>query len=390
MSGYEENICMCVLNRIFGDKPRIARALTESLGSASGVFMAGGDKLREAVPYSAEISRICDREYEAAGLELESLKGKGVRFINFRSPIFPALLKECPDCPVGLYVRGSWPSSPEDAARPGVSVVGTRDLSEYGKEWCRRIIRKLSETEEKPAIVSGLAFGTDITAHRAALEFGLPTVAVIPTGPDRIYPASHSRDAAAIERAEGCAIVTDFPPGTPAVKYNFLRRNRIIAGLCPSVILTESKIRGGGMTTARAAFSYDRNVFVLPGRTDDIRSQGCNHLIREKIAEPIVSEDSIASSLGLAPIQGTGEGDGCGPGRLTARFGKFLGADDISLMAAIIIAVRKKRGISTDELSQELGTGAARTSALVRMLECDGILEIDLMNRCTIRINKNM
>lgn len=388
MGSYDENICMCTLNRIFGDKPKISRALVEKIGSAEEVFRTGGERLREVIPYCAEIAGICDREYEKSEAEMESLKGSGTRFINCRSPLFPELLKECPDCPAGLYIRGDWPASEEDSTREGVSVVGTRDLSDYGREWCRRIILKLSETREKPMIVSGLAIGTDITAHRAALEFGLKTVAVMPTGPDKIYPACHYRDAAILMEKEGCALITDFPPGTPSVKYNFLRRNRIIAGMCPSVILTESRIKGGGMTTARAAFSYDRNVFVLPGRADDIRSQGCNYLIREKIAEPIISSDSIVSILGLTPassLSGKVSGE-----ELRKRYDKSLGPDDIDSMAKIILAVKENRGISLDALSEMLGTGIVRTSSLARMLECDGVIEIDLMNRCSIRINKNM
>ena len=142
------------------------------------------------------------------------------------------------------------------------------------------------------------------------------------------------------------------------------------------------------MTTARAAFSYDRNVFVLPGRADDIRSQGCNYLIREKIAEPIISSDSIVSILGLTPassLSGKVSGE-----ELRKRYDKSLGPDDIDSMAKIILAVKENRGISLDALSEMLGTGIVRTSSLARMLECDGVIEIDLMNRCSIRINKNM
>lgn len=390
MCGYDENVCMCALNRIFGDRPKITRALVEELGSAREVFRTGGENLRDLLPYSSGVQRICDKEYERSASELKQLNAAGTRFVNFRSPVFPFLLKECPDCPAGLYVTGDWPDCETAATRPGVSIVGTRDLSDYGKEWCKRIILRLAETEEKPAIISGLAIGTDITAHRAALEYGLPTVAVLPSGPDRIYPARHCSDAAILARTKGCALLTDFPPGTPAVKYNFLRRNRIIAGLCPSVILTESRIKGGGMTTARAAFSYDRNVFVLPGRAEDIRSQGCNYLIREKIAEPIISDDTVAQALGLTPLQKPDRGETGSRETLVRKFGNSLKTDDIDTMAAIIIAVRERRGICTDELADRLGTGIVKISSLVRLLESDGIIDIDLMGRCSIRINKNM
>ena len=180
-----------------------------------------------------------------------------------------------------------------------VAVVGTRDISPYGREWCERIVHALARTSPKPLIVSGLAIGTDICAHKAALEASLPTIAVMATGTDTIYPYRHRQIAEKMSGTQGCALVTDYPPGTAPLPVNFLRRNRIIAGLSHATILVESKIKGGGMMTCRLAFSYDRDVYALPGRADDLRSQGCNHLIRARMAEPLTSEEDIIDSLGL-------------------------------------------------------------------------------------------
>ena len=124
-------------------------------------------------------------------------------------------------------------------------------------------------------IVSGLALGVDITAHAAALEGGLPTVGVSPVGIDDVYPRRHVPFVERMCATPGCALVTDYPPGTFPAAFSFIRRNRIIAGLAGSTVLIESRIKGGGMITARLAAGYGRDVFAVPGRIDDIRSQGC-------------------------------------------------------------------------------------------------------------------
>ena len=126
----------------------------------------------------------------------------------------------------------------------------------YGREFCTRIVRTLAQAPDRPAIVSGLALGVDITAHLAALDAGLPTIAVIPVGIDDIYPPSHRIAAGRIAAAEGSAIVTDYPPGTAPLQINFIRRNRIIAGLSEATVVVESKAKGGSLVTANIAFSY--------------------------------------------------------------------------------------------------------------------------------------
>jgi DNA processing protein len=180
----------------------------------------------------------------------------------------------------------------------------------------------------------------------------------------------------------GCALLTDYPPGTAPLAIHFLRRNRIIAGLSRSTILIESKLKGGGMATCRLAFSYNRDVYALPGRIDDLRSQGCNCLIREKIAEPITSVDTLMSSLGLKSISRRGRESFME--RLTDCYGKTIPADKIGRMNDILQSIRAERGITLEEICRKTKMGYGQVSEMTGMLEIEGFICIDLLQRCSI------
>jgi DNA processing protein len=184
----------------------------------------------------------------------------------------------------------------------------------------------------------------------------------------------------------GCALVTDYPPGTAPLAIHFLRRNRIIAGLSEALLLIESKIKGGGMMTSRLAFSYNREVYALPGRIDDIRSQGCNYLIKNKIAEPITSIDGLIKSLRLSS-SGINRAENMADKLSTTYSGK-VSEDRISRMSTLLLAIRKERGISIDELCQHCNMDYNIVATLVRTLEADGFITIDLMQRCCILSRK--
>lgn len=381
---YSEEVCICALNKIFGFKPRIAAALMKSLGSASAVFSLSDEDLDRILgASSAARSKINRHTLDSTAMELERLSSEGYSFTFITSPDYPALLKECEDPPVWLYIKSI--SRPDEIFRDktGISVVGTRDISPYGKEWCCRIVSAFSRSETKPPIISGLAFGTDITAHTAAIENGLPTIAVMATGIDSVYPARHSRAASIIAGTPGCALITDYPPGTQPLRINFLRRNRIIAGLGTSTILVESRSRGGGILTARLAFSYSRDVYALPGRIDDERSQGCNLLIKEKIAEPIISVAQIMESTGAGPYHGSPTGDPVSMAR--EIYGKES-IDRVECLTRIILSIRNTRGITVEEIASDICLPYKYVLECTAMLESDGIITTDLMQRCYIRL----
>ena len=192
---FEERAALCALNRIFGFEPKTGLRLIEALGGASAVFKEPEEVLRELgacsrVKYAAQIAVSA---FESAAMELERLGREGCRFIGIGESGYPPLLMECEDPPLGLYYKGE--SAPEEVfdGLPQVAVVGTRSVTGYGRDWCQRIVEAMSRSTIKPLVVSGLALGVDVTAHRTALEAGLPTVAVMATGIDELYP-SRNRD----------------------------------------------------------------------------------------------------------------------------------------------------------------------------------------------------
>lgn len=390
---YYEKCCECALNDIFGYEPRAALALMRYLGSAKAVFELSSDDLTSILgPFSKHKNEINGAAVEKCDARLQRLSRGPHHFVCMADPAYPALLRECEDAPVGLYVKSL--SSPQEifGRHRYVSVVGTRDLSSYGKSWCREFVSALGSLkgDDAPTVVSGLALGVDITAHTAALDAGLPTIAVMATGIDKVYPFQHGFQAERIVRSSASALVTDYPPGTSPVAINFLRRNRIIAGLSQSTVLVESKIKGGGMVTASLAESYGRDLFALPGRCDDIRSKGCNHLIAVKSAEAIEDIPSLIAELGL-------ENGGAVTRKsdiITIAGERYRSAGesegDIGTLTEVLSLIRSNRDISIDEIFERCDFESyGKAAETVTRLEVDGFVEVDLLRQCSI-CSKNM
>ena len=263
---------------------------------------------------------------------------------------------------------------------PEASAVGALQPFFQGGQ----IVEGLARSHERPGIISGLALGTDICAHRTALECGLPTIGVMATGPETIYPHRHREFAERLVSTPGCALITDYPPGTAPLAIHFLRRNRIIAGMSDATILVESKIRGGGMMTARLAYSYNRDVYALPGRIDDSRSQGCNLLIKEKIAEAVDSVEGMMDSMGMKRAKASAL-----PTAAEVIMDLFADKADPVMVKELIDAVRTirtHRGITLDDLSALLASDYSRISRLAGMLEMEGVISVDLLQRCTLNV----
>ena len=388
MDSFEEKACLCALSKIFGFEPRKGLALVEQLGCASALFALDKDGKESLLgPYDRHTFQIRQAAVFEAAKELEMLEKTWVTFVGWGQEGYPPMLNECPDPPIGIYIRSS--TRPQDLwTRPkNIAVVGTRDISLYGLEWCSKTIEGLAATKQKPLIVSGLALGTDICAHKKALEHGLPTVAVMPTGPDAVYPHRHLAFADELCRRPGCALITDYPPGTAPLPVNFLRRNRIIAGLSHATVLIESKIKGGGMMTARLAFSYDRDVFALPGRIDDVRSQGCNKLIAEKLAEPLVSVEGLVKAMGMDSSGAQKRNMDIGA-MLRVAFGERFDNATLNDMVALMECMRRSRGVTVEEAGSMTGIEYGRASSLISMLELEGFISMDLLQRCSIILGK--
>ncbi len=381
MENIDEKVCSCALNRIFGFHPKIGLALISCIGSAAEIFRMKSDEVDHLLgAYSKYKGVVTPAAADEAADELESLEKMDIRFVGWNEDDYPALLRECEDAPIGLYVRSTTPLNELWKPQRKIAVVGTRDISPYGREWCMKTVSGLASSAEKPVIVSGLALGTDYYAHKTALEHGLPTIGVMATGPETVYPQRHRQFAEKLYHTPGCALVTDYPPGTPPLGVHFLRRNRIIAGLSDSTILIESKIKGGGMMTSNLAFSYSREVYALPGRADDIRSQGCNYLIKNKIAEPIFSTDELLKSMNL---NGSGKtGSRSVDEILEHTYGQTMPAEQLCMMRDILNLIRKERGLTADDISEATGLPYHKVSNIVNILETDELITVDLLQRC--------
>jgi len=382
-----EKLCFCTLNRNFGFEPIIARRLVDHYGTASALFNMSNEEISRILgPFSKYSQTFSQEQLKTSEKELALLEKSGRAFITLHDKSYPSLLKECDDAPLGLYIRSS--SVPDDIfnSSPCIAIVGTRDLSLYGKEWCGRIVSALSTAKTKPVIVSGLALGVDITAHTAALENGLKTIGVMATGIDDVYPARHREFARVMAESPGCALITDYPKKTSPVAINFLRRNRIIAGMCTATVLVESKDKGGGMLTANLASSYNRDVYALPGRIDDLRSQGCNRLIRAKIAEPLSDLEDFVDSTGLGVYERRSRKSL--DSEIVDRYGNMMDEKMLEDIRNIAGLIKKYRGATIEDLCSSSGMRYKDVAALTGILEKDMFIDIDLLQRCTINVKK--
>lgn len=391
MNYTDEHVALCALNKIFGYHPHLAIQLMEQAGSAlslfDGTLAALADRPIAASPETLRplLSKLVPAELEWARKELAETQERGCRFIGLGDEDYPEALRDIPSPPIGLYLNAT--SSPTEifGLRPMIGIVGTRDISPYGREWCRKLVEALSAAAVQPCIVSGMAYGADGIAHKTALELGLGTIGVMPTGIDKIYPWQHEDLARHIVRTPGCALVTDYPLGTSPVALNFLRRNRIIAALSSAILVVESKTRGGSLMTAKYANEYSREVFAIPGRIDDIRSAGCNSLIGCNMAHIITSPEELIGQLGLGG-RVRGRGGSWNTGWTEARFRehlqKIFGADAPAV--GVGLAIRENRGITADALTALTGLAIGPVQEGIGLLEAQGIIVTDLLRRCSL------
>lgn len=386
MKNIEEKASLCALGRIFGFEPKTGLSLISHLGGGREVFRMEPEMLDEILgPYSRHRALINEKAFDKAYQEMLCLERQGIDYVGITEEEYPPLLKECEDAPIGLYIRSETPADELWLPQRKIAIVGTRDISPYGREWCEKLICAIASADKSSVIISGMALGTDICAHRTALENGIPTIGVMATGPESIYPWRNRSTGMQMVSSKGCALVTDYPPGTAPLAIHFLRRNRIIAGMSEATILIESKIKGGGMMTSRLAFSYNREVFALPGRVDDIRSQGCNRLIQEKIAEPLISIEEFLSSLNMKKGKNKARTD---LEILQGHYGGTIHNDKIPQMEKILKSIRRNRGISIEELAADTDHPYFKTANICNLMESDGIITIDLLTRCSINAKK--
>ncbi len=262
----------------------LAKNLVAYCGSAEQVFKTSKAQL-EKIPgigsYTSNAILKSKTVLERAELEVKFINDNAIQALFFTDKKFPQRLKNCSDSPVMLYYKGNADLNAEKI----VAVVGTRTPSPYGKHMTEKFISDLMNTG--CLVVSGLAYGIDITAHKASLDNGLSTVGVLAHGLDRVYPSVHSTHAEKMISQGG--LLTEFMSDTNPDKENFPKRNRIVAGMCDALVVVESKRGGGSLITSTIANSYNKDVFAFPGRAGEVLSEGCNGLIKSNRANLIES-----------------------------------------------------------------------------------------------------
>lgn len=268
------------------------KALVKHFGSARNVFESYDKEILKVGGMGASILQSLRQfsNFNAIDKEIEFIEKNDIKVYYFFDKNYPKNLRQIPDAPSILFAKGNFdPDHPRQ-----VAIVGTRNNSDHGKQTTEELIKNLAPYNVQ--IVSGLAYGIDIIAHRYCVDHHVSTVGVLAHGLDAMYPSVHKQTAKMM--VENGGLLTEYMTKTKPDKFNFPMRNRIVAGLSEMTVVVESKIKGGALITGKLAASYDREVGAVPGRLRDEKSEGCNYLIKRNIAQLIDSAEDIVEILG--------------------------------------------------------------------------------------------
>ena len=288
-----EKVAMLALSKVQVPQLAFIHQLIETVGSAKELI-ENACNIRDIIPEaSPKLGEMLgnDSLVESAEHEMEFIEKNNIKLICKGDDNYPYRLAECYDAPLVLHHMGNANFN----AKHIVSIVGTRHASEYGKSVCENFVADLAKFVPDTLVVSGLAYGIDVCAHRAALKAGLPTIGVLAHGLDRIYPGAHR--ATAKSMLENGGLLTEFMSGTEPFPSNFVQRNRIVAGMADATVVIESASKGGSLITASLAQGYDRDCFAFPGRINDQYSQGCNELVSRNRAALITSAYDFVEAM---------------------------------------------------------------------------------------------
>ena len=269
----------------------LAKKLIHALGDVEAIF---DEKLKnlEKIPDIGKQSLkylLDTKNLKRAEKELRYIEKEKLNYWYFLGDDYPANLRHCMDAPILFFSEGNIDFNNDKI----LSIVGTRNMSNYGRDICNQLISDLQK--HNPIIVSGFAYGVDICAHKAAIENNLQTIAVLAHGFEEIYPKAHKKHMVDVRKNGG--FISEFWHNEPPMRENFLKRNRIVAGLSQATIIIESGTKGGSLVTADIANSYNREVFAIPGRTTDLFSMGCNNLIKNHQAQTLTHADDLIKFL---------------------------------------------------------------------------------------------
>ncbi|SKB72936.1 DNA-processing protein DprA [Dyadobacter psychrophilus] len=356
-----EKICTLALIHTPGIGAVTIRQLISYCGGAEKVFQADFKKLINIPGIGEKVVRaiLCKESLGFAEKEFTSCKNSATHLHFFTDPTYPARLKPLYDSPIVLYSRGDFDFNMTRT----VGIVGTRQVSDYGKSVTETIVKELEPYNA--LVVSGLAFGVDITAHRACLKYNMPTIGVMASGLDVIYPSSHKKTAS--EMQENGGLVTENALATKPDFMRFPARNRIIAGLSDVTIVVESARKGGSLITVEFAQNYHRDVYAVPGMLGSVHSEGCNFLIRDNKASIFTSVGDMAKAMGWEQNGSEPE-----PVRMVQMQTSFEG---FTQDEGQILALLKQKGtMQVDELAWQAGMHLNKLAALLLNLEFQGMV----------------
>lgn len=338
--------------------PVCARQLIDYFGEARKVFQTSPDRLRHIEGLGeVRIQAIRSfRNMQLAEAELKFIEQNKITPLFIRHPDYPRRLLNCADAPILLYKKG-------DAAlnnSRAVAIIGTRLNTSYGKQLTEQFVNDLAA--ENVLVVSGLAFGVDALAHRAAVRNSLQTVGVLAHGLNQLYPPQHKSLATEILETGG-ALLTEFISHTQPDRHNFPARNRIVAGMVDAVIVVETGDRGGSLITAELANGYNRDVFAFPGRINDLKSAGCNELIRQNKAVLIRHASDLLEFMNWRPHSSTRR-------RLQQELFVELSEHEQKLVSLL----QEKETLGIDELNWQSGISASSVAAAILSLELKNVI----------------
>lgn len=294
------------------------------------------------------------KDFSRAEQEIEFINKHQIKPLFYLDKQYPSRLKDIPDAPCLLYALGNIDLNPAKI----VGIVGTRKASEYGKAFTQKLVHDLKEMN--CLVLSGLAYGIDVIAHKAAIEEQLPTIGVLAHGLDRIYPAQHKNVAK--KMLENGGLITEFPSQTNPDRENFPKRNRIVAGMCDVLVVVETAIKGGARITAEIANSYNKDIMALPGRINDYYSEGCNYLIKENKASMITCPEDLMSLMRWDAKKGQAKQD-------ANLFSQLLEED-----AQLLLYIQQKQKIGIDEMAFDLQLDPGVLALKLLELEFEGYL----------------
>lgn len=354
------------LSLIKGMNAQVARRIVEILGDLHEFFeidIKSAARMPEVNEAFLQTLRERKGALAKADEEIAFCNRHHIRMVSLLDEdLFPPRLSQCEDAPVCLFVLGN---ANLDAERM-LAVVGTRRCSAYGQSYTTKVIEEVRELAGDTTIVSGLAYGIDKAAHEAALQLGMPTLAVLAHGLGMVYPAQHRGLAAEIIR-KGGALISEYLHDAKPFRGHFLERNRIVAGLCDAVFVSESPLRGGALNTAAHARSYDREVLALPGRASDENSAGCNRLISRQLALLATTGKEIAEAAGW---EITSSGQTMNDAQQASLFESYTG----QAKAVYEFMRSQTEPVTVDRIVARTGLSTREVMSAIGEFDLDGIL----------------